>query len=120
MPRGKLISLPYSLETNDGSPTAAPRLPREYADILRAQFDQLYREGAESGRVMCIPLHPFQSGRPHRVDPLDRALEHIKAHPGVWLATGAEIADWYYASHYETVVAHLAARRAPATRESRP
>ena len=47
---------------------------------------------------MCIPLHPFQSGRPHRIDALDRALAHITAHAGVWLATGAEIADWYYAS----------------------
>ena len=94
---------------------ASPRRG-EYGDILRAQFDQLYLEGAESGRVMCIPLHPFQSGRPHRVDALDRALAHITAHAGVWLATGAEIADWYYASHYERVVAHLAARRARANR----
>ena len=83
-----------------------------------AQFDQLYLEGAESGRVMCIPLHPFQSGRPHRVDPLDRALAHIKAHPGIWLATGKEIADWYFASHYDGVVAHLAARRDRTERES--
>ena len=82
------------------------------------QFDQLYLEGAESGRVMCIPLHPFQSGRPHRLDPLDRALAHIKAHPAVWLATGAEIADWYYASHYDRVVAHLAGRRAAAERRT--
>ena len=120
VPRGRLISLPYALETNDGS-VYGRRLapPREYGDIIRAQFDQLYLEGAESGRVMCIPLHPFQSGRPHRVDPLDRALAHIKAHPGVWLATGREIADWYYASHYEGVVAHLAARRARGERESR-
>ena len=77
-------------------------------------------EGAESGRVMCIPLHPFQSGRPHRVDALDRALAHITAHAGVWLATGAEIADWYYASHYEArrrpprrAAARRAARRVP-------
>ena len=83
VPRGRLISLPYALETNDGS-VYGRRLasPREYGDIIRAQFDQLYLEGAESGRVMCIPLHPFQSGRPHRVDPLDRALAHIKAHSG--------------------------------------
>jgi peptidoglycan/xylan/chitin deacetylase (PgdA/CDA1 family) len=111
--RGRLISLPYALETNDGT-VYGRRLasPREYGDILRAQFDQLYAEGAESGRVMCIPLHPFLSGQPHRVGALDRALVHITAHPGVWLTTGAEIADWYYAHHYERVVAHLAARQA--------
>ena len=121
VPQGRLISLPYALETNDGT-AYGRRLasPREYGDILRAQFDQLYLEGAESGRVMCIPLHPFQSGRPHRVDALDRALAHITGHAGVWLATGAEIADWYYASHYERMVAHLAARRAPEDRGPRP
>jgi allantoinase len=109
---GRLISLPYSLETNDGT-VYGRRLasPREYGDILRAQFDQLYAEGAESGRVMCVPLHPFLSGQPHRLGALDRALAHITAHPEVWLATGAEIADWYYAHHYERMVAHLAARR---------
>jgi peptidoglycan/xylan/chitin deacetylase (PgdA/CDA1 family) len=112
VPRGRLISVPYALETNDGS-VYGRRLasPREYGDILRAQFDQLYLEGAESGRVMCIPLHPFQSGRPHRIDPLDRALAHIKAHPDVWLATGSEIADWYYATQYDAVVAQVAAQR---------
>jgi peptidoglycan/xylan/chitin deacetylase (PgdA/CDA1 family) len=111
--RGRLISLPYALETNDGS-AYGRRLasPREYGDLLRAQFDQLYAEGAESGRVMCIPLHPFLSGQPHRLDALDRALAHIVGHPHVWCATGSEIADWYYARHYDTMAAHLAARRA--------
>ena len=110
---GRLISLPYALETNDGT-VYGRRLasPREYGDILRAQFDQLYLEGAESGRVMCIPLHPFQSGRPHRLGALDQALAHITAHSQVWLATGSEIAAWYQAHHYDRMVAHLADRQA--------
>jgi allantoinase len=112
VPRGRLVSIPYALETNDGL-VYGRRLasPREYGEILRAQFDQLYQEGAESGRVMCIPLHPFQSGRPHRVEPLERALAHITSHDRVWLATGAEIADWYLTHHHDAVVARLAARR---------
>ena len=117
VPRGGFISLPYALETNDGT-VYGRRLasPREYGDILRAQFDQLYLEGAESGRVMCIPLHPFQSGRPHRVDALDRALAHITAHSAVWLATGAEIADWYYAPPLRAY--GRPSRRAPAAGRS--
>jgi allantoinase len=108
--RGRLISLPYALETNDG--TAYGRrlvTPRQHAEVLIAQFDQLHAEG---GRVMCIPLHPFLSGHPHRLAALERALVHMKAVPGVWWATGAEIADWYYARCYDRVVAHLAGRRA--------
>jgi hypothetical protein len=61
---------------------------------------------------MCIPLHPFLSGQPHRLGALDGALAHIVSHPGVWRATGSEIADWYYAQHYDVVLAHLGARRA--------
>ena len=62
------------------------------------QFDVLYREGAESGRVMAICLHPFIIGQPHRIGALDRALAHISAHDGVWKATGREIVEHYLAS----------------------
>jgi peptidoglycan/xylan/chitin deacetylase (PgdA/CDA1 family) len=110
--RGRLISLPYALETNDGT-VYGRRLAssRDYENILRAQFDQLYLEGAESGRVMCIPLHPFESGRAHRLGALERALAHITSHPQVWLATARELADWYYAQHYDRMVSFLAERR---------
>jgi peptidoglycan/xylan/chitin deacetylase (PgdA/CDA1 family) len=108
---GRLISIPYSLEMNDvivyntylGS-------PRHYGEMIRAQFDQLYAEGADSGRVMCIPLHPFLIGQPHRLRPFAEALEYITSHDKVWVTTGAEIAEWYYAEHYDTVVAYLAGR----------
>lgn len=60
-------------------------------------FDVPYREGARSGRVMAIALHPYLSGVPHRIDALDAALEYICKHPGVWRATGSEIADHYVA-----------------------
>jgi allantoinase len=57
----------------------------------------LYREGAESGRVMAIALHPYLTGVPHRIDALDAALAYICRHPHVWKATGAEIARHYRA-----------------------
>jgi peptidoglycan/xylan/chitin deacetylase (PgdA/CDA1 family) len=109
---GRLISLPYSIEVNDGSGYLRYGLtPGQLADALRAQFDQLYAEGEASGRVMCVPLHPFLSGQPHRLGALAGALAHVTAHDRVWRATGAEIADWYYARHYDAVARHLAARR---------
>ena len=67
--------------------------PRDYTDAIKAQFDRLYMEGAESGRVMCLPLHPFLVGQPHRVRQLEEALDYITSHDGVWLATGREIAE---------------------------
>ena len=57
----------------------------------------LYREGAESGRVMAIALHPYISGVPHRIGALDAALEYICSHAGVWRTTGSEIAQHYLA-----------------------
>jgi hypothetical protein len=52
--------------------------------MIRRQFDTLYREGAESGRVMAICLHPFVIGVPHRIGALDSALAYVLRHEGVW------------------------------------
>jgi allantoinase len=49
---GRLISVPYSHEINDK--LVFERLLRtadEFRDMICRQFDVLYREGAESGRV---------------------------------------------------------------------
>lgn len=110
--QGRFISVPYSLEMNDiihynvnlGS-------PRRYADILKANFDQLYDEGATSGTVMCIPLHAYAVGHPHRIGPFAEALEYIVGHDDVWLATGREIAAYYYEHYYDRTVAAIAAQQ---------
>ena len=36
---------------------------------------------------MCIALHPYMMGQPHRIRHLDRALGQIMAREGVWQAT---------------------------------
>jgi peptidoglycan/xylan/chitin deacetylase (PgdA/CDA1 family) len=91
-----IVSVPYSYEIND-SPHIYYRFGTadEFERMIKRQFDVLYREGEESGRVMAICLHPFMIGVPHRIDSLDRALEHISKHDGVWFATGSEIARHY-------------------------
>jgi peptidoglycan/xylan/chitin deacetylase (PgdA/CDA1 family) len=94
-----LVSVPYSTEINDKPAfEQRHRTAEEFDDMIRRQFDVLYREGASSGRVMAIALHPYIIGVPHRIDALNSALDYICAHEGVWLATGAEIADHYLAS----------------------
>jgi pimeloyl-ACP methyl ester carboxylesterase len=64
----------------------------------KSELDWLYREGAESGRVMAIALHPFVSGVPYRIGAIERAFDYICKHDGVWLATGEEIIRAYIAS----------------------
>jgi len=99
---GRMIVVPYQQGINDISIFIhANHTPEQYLRMVCDQFDTLYREGRESGRVMALPLHPFVTGLPFRIKYLDRALEYICSHEGVWLATGWEIADWYYKQHYE-------------------
>jgi hypothetical protein len=88
----RLVSIPYSYEIND-SPHFNNRNGTigEFEQMIRRQFDTLYAEGAQSGRVMAICLHPYLIGVPHRIAGLDSALAYICSHDRVWFATGEEI-----------------------------
>ncbi|MGK9169210.1 polysaccharide deacetylase family protein [Inquilinus limosus] len=93
---GSMLSLPYSIEINDFNAFLFQgQTGEQFARTIRDQFDVLYEEGAGTGRVMGIALHPFLIGHPHRAKHFAEALAHIASHRDVWLATGGEIADWY-------------------------
>ncbi len=95
----RLVSVPYSSETNDFGPFLRWGMsPDDFDRQLRRQFDVLYREGAASGRVMAICVHPFLIGHAHRIGALDSALTYILGHDDVWIATGGEIMDHFLAS----------------------
>jgi len=96
----RLVSIPYSLEVNDVPLFVMRNTPPErYAALCKAQFDALYEEGAESGTVMCLPIHPYLVGQPHRIAAFEEVLRHVAGHEGVWLATGREIARHYIDNH---------------------
>ncbi len=108
--RGRMVSIPYSLEVNDVPLLQMQHAPAErYAAICKAQFDTLYEEGAESGTVMALPLHPYLIGQPHRIAALEDVLRHVTSHDKVWLATGREIAAWYTEHHLADAEAWIAA-----------
>lgn len=103
---GKLVSVPYSIELND-APLFRENYEGDYfEEICKAQFDQLYKEGAASGRVMCIALHPYLTGQPHRIKYLDNVLRYIMGHDGVWQTTADDIAEYYIANYYDQAVEH--------------
>ncbi|MEX6509036.1 polysaccharide deacetylase family protein [Jiella sp. M17.18] len=91
-----IISVPYSQELND-KPAFERRhmTAAAFAETICRQFDVLWDEGAESGRVMAIALHPYLTGVPHRIRALEEALAYVCRHDGVWRATGSEIAAAY-------------------------
>ena len=95
----RLVSMPYSREIND-LPVMfwQNRSVDEYEVGVRRAFDRLYAEGAQSGRCMAIPLHPYVIGTSQRIWALESILDYIKGHDKVWFATGREIVDHYLAS----------------------
>ncbi len=93
---GSMLSMPYSIELND-IPVFLDQGqdPAVFGRMICDQFDVLYEDGAKTGRVMSICLHPFLIGHPHRSKYFDHALAHIKSRQEVWVTTGGEINDWY-------------------------
>lgn len=65
-----------------------------YADVLetwRSEFDAYY----DLGLCYVIMFHPQAIGTPGRIALLDELIGHVTSRPGVWVATGAEVADWW-------------------------
>jgi peptidoglycan/xylan/chitin deacetylase (PgdA/CDA1 family) len=93
---GQLFALPVMLELDDVMAMAHRHVTVDnYGTMLKEGFDTMYRDGAASGRVMMLNLHPWLIGQPFRIGCLDGALGHITRREGVWRATGSEIIDWY-------------------------
>jgi len=93
---GPLLSIPYTVETNDIPMMALQQ--HGAAEMLQRgldQFERLYAESAEITRVMAISVHPYISGVPHRIGYLERLYAHIRSKPDVLLWTGEQILDWY-------------------------
>lgn len=93
---GSLVSVPYTVELND-IPIYLIQHHRspELFERGRDHFDTLYREGAESARIMAISTHPYITGVPHRIKYYDMLFSYIKQFEGVIFMTGSEILDWY-------------------------
>ena len=110
-PSGPIVSIPYSNEINDFTLlTRRNYTTDQFRDILIEELDVLYAEGAKTGRIMNVGLHPHVSGRAHRVRALREFIEHAKSLPGVWWATREEIARWYLANHESHIPGQLGDR----------
>jgi len=96
----KLVSIPYTSEVNDF--TVFLRQGKDVEggrNVFIEQFNELYREGAESGRLMNVGLHPHVIGQPFRIRALREFIEYVKGFPDVWWAKREEIAEWYLENH---------------------
>jgi peptidoglycan/xylan/chitin deacetylase (PgdA/CDA1 family) len=99
--REALLTLPYYYHFDDQYfslfPVAGTGL--ENADMLarnwRGEFDAQYRRG----RMFSVVLHPQHAGFGHRLELVDRFLAYMMSRPGVWAATGSEIAE-HWGRHF--------------------
>jgi allantoinase len=93
---GSLVSIPYTVELND-IPIYIVQHHRspELFERARDHFDTLYREGADSARIMAVSTHPYITGVPHRIKYYEQIFTYIRQFPGVVFMTGSEIVDWY-------------------------
>jgi peptidoglycan/xylan/chitin deacetylase (PgdA/CDA1 family) len=95
-----MMSVPYSIEVNDISLFVGKSLSGEaFYQVVVDQFDRLYKDGEKTGRVMSLCLHPFIINQPFRHKYLEKALEYITKHDGVWLTTSDDIAEHYAKSY---------------------
>ncbi len=114
---GPIVSIPYSNEVNDfmifmrrGNTTS------EAFEVFKEQFDALYAEGAESGRLMNLGLHPHVVGQPFRARCVREFIDYAKQFPDVWWTTREEIARWYLENHEH----HIPSRSRPRGRTETP
>jgi allantoinase len=95
--KGKLMSIPYSLEIND-SPQILVRhhTAEEFATMIVHQFEEMLHQSTKQPLVLGIALHTMIFGQPYRLYALRKALEHIVNHPQrdkVWITRPGEIYD---------------------------
>jgi peptidoglycan/xylan/chitin deacetylase (PgdA/CDA1 family) len=99
-PAGSIVNVPYTIEVNDFTFFHRRAMTTwDAARMLKDQFDELYRDSAESGRLMSVGLHPHVSGHPHRMPCFREFLAHAKSRPDVWWTTREELATWYLQHH---------------------
>ena len=95
------LVVPYAMDTND----MRFSLPQGFAQAddfytyLKDSFDVLYAEGADRPKMLSIGMHCRLLGRPGRMVALQRFLDHIARHEGVWVCRRVDIARHWVATH---------------------
>jgi allantoinase len=88
-----LVAIPNQMEWDDVQALWLRHIPNpRYPALVGEAFRALYDEGAESGRLFGLSLHPWVIGQPHRIRYLASALDDICQLDMVWQTTAGEIA----------------------------
>lgn len=88
-----LVELPVTWVQDDApyfSRTGALPSPELIFAVYKDEFDMAYQEGT----MVMLTMHPHVSGRRSRAVHLAKLLDYMKSKPGVWFATGEQIANY--------------------------
>ncbi len=101
---GHHLVVPYTLDANDMRFATAQGFNAgdQFLNYLVDSFDVLWREGATAPKMLSIGLHCRLAGRPGRIAALERFLDHVDRHDGVWLCRRVDIARHWHAHHAPT------------------
>ncbi len=97
--KGPLVTLPYSVETNDIPMMLVQHHEAAYwTQKCLDSFDRYYEEGKDRAKIMAIAIHPYISGQPFRIKYLEDVYKKISQKKGVLHWNGEQILDWYLKS----------------------
>lgn len=98
--RTDLVEVPGAWELTDSSHFLFAYFPKylvglsgpsKVEEIWRGDFDGAYAENSDACYVLT--MHPEIIGRHHRMQMLERMIDHILEHDGVWFAQMGEVAE---------------------------
>jgi allantoinase len=96
---GRMIAIPYPVETNDIVVYAVDKhASEELFTRCAAALETLSAESAREPRILALALHPYLTGTAHRIAILERILALARDRYGAVTLTASELVDWY-ASH---------------------
>ena len=97
---GPILSVPYPMELNDaGALAQRDHTGREFAQMIKDQFDEMVETSERQPLVMGVSLHGYIVGQPFRLRALREALTHCAQHKlrdRVWYTRAGEIADYCF------------------------
>jgi allantoinase len=93
------LVVPYTLTHNDTKFAGSVGTSDDWFAFVRDGFDMLYREGATQPKMMSVGLHMRLIGHPARAVALERLLDHMLQHDGVWITRRIDIANHWIATH---------------------
>ena len=95
----KILELPISWVMDDWphfefqrTPSLNPGLhtPSQVFEIWSQEFDYMY-DNVPNG-VFTVTMHPYVSGKAHRIMMVERLIQHMMGRSGVWFCRGEDVA----------------------------